>query len=83
MLRDAPTIEEAIKFAAPTEGADIGDNYASMELTLRRHPLALLRPKLAQWIVRTADDLRRRGQDKEQVRASGIVTHRSRARPAA
>jgi len=43
---------------------------------LHRHPLALLRSRLAQWGIRTAEDLRRNGRDKEQVRASGIVTHR-------
>ena len=76
VLRDAPTLEEAVEFSAPTEGTDIVDDYASMNLTLRRHPLALLRPRLARWGIRTAEDLRRNGRDKEQVRASGIVTHR-------
>ena len=33
--------------AAAREGEEIMADYASMELTLRRHPLALLRPKLA------------------------------------
>ncbi|MDM0116404.1 hypothetical protein QTI66_30105 [Variovorax sp. J22R133] len=63
-------------FRAPTEGTDIVDDYASMGLTLRRHPLALLRPKLARWRIRTTEDLRRNVRDKEQVRASGIGTHR-------
>ncbi|MEB0059338.1 error-prone DNA polymerase [Variovorax sp. LG9.2] len=76
LLRNAPTIEETIEFAAPTEGADIADDYASMGLTLRRHPLALLRPRLAKWGIRTAEDLRRNAKDKSTVRASGIVTHR-------
>ncbi|MEJ8852505.1 error-prone DNA polymerase [Variovorax rhizosphaerae] len=76
LLRDAPTHEESIEFARPSEGTDIVDDYASMGLTLRRHPLALLRAKLARWGIRTAEDLRRNGRDKEQVRASGIVTHR-------
>jgi len=76
VLRDARTIEESLEFTAPTEGADIADDYASMGLTLRRHPLALLRPKLARWGIRTADDLRRNARDKDTVRASGIVTHR-------
>ncbi|MDM0116229.1 error-prone DNA polymerase [Variovorax sp. J22R133] len=76
VLHDAPVLEEAVEFKAPTEGADIADDYASMGLTLRRHPLALLRPKLTGWGIRTAEDLRRNGRDQEQVRASGIVTHR-------
>ena len=76
LLRDAPTVEETIEFAAPKEGADIADDYASMGLTLRRHPLALLRPRLTNWGIRTAEDLRLNAKDKATVRASGIVTHR-------
>ncbi len=76
LLHDAPTEEENSEFAAPTEGADVADDYASMGLTLRRHPLALLRPRLAKMGIRTAEELRHTAKDKEQVRASGIVTHR-------
>lgn len=76
MLKAAPTSEEAIEFEAPNEGADIVDDYAMTGLTLRRHPLALLRSKLASWGIRTAEDLRCNGEDKDVVRASGIVTHR-------
>ncbi|MDN4592060.1 error-prone DNA polymerase [Xenophilus aerolatus] len=76
LLHDAPTEEENTEFAAPTEGADVADDYASMGLTLRRHPLALLRPRLAKMGIRTAEELRQAAKDKEQVRASGIVTHR-------
>jgi len=53
-------LEEAVEFSAPTEGADIVDDYASMGLTLRHHPLALLRLKLTGWGIRTAEDLRRK-----------------------
>jgi error-prone DNA polymerase len=76
MLRAARTIEDPVAFAAPEEGAEIADDYASMGLTLRRHPLALIRPKLAELGVRTAEDLRTNARDREQVIASGIVTHR-------
>jgi hypothetical protein len=38
VLRDAPVLEEAVEFSAPTEGADIVDDYASMGLTLCHHP---------------------------------------------
>ncbi|VTY38416.1 Error-prone DNA polymerase [Xylophilus ampelinus] len=76
LLRNAPTEEDAMEFAAPTEGADVAEDYASMGLTLRRHPLALLRPQLAKIGIRTAEELRQTARDKEQVRASGIVTHR-------
>jgi DNA polymerase III alpha subunit len=76
MLREARTFEDPVDFAEPAEGASIADDYASMGLTLRRHPLALLRGRLAARGVRTADYLRRRARDRDQVWASGIVTHR-------
>jgi error-prone DNA polymerase len=42
---------------APTEGQDIAADYASVGLTLGRHPLALLRPQLARRRLSTADVL--------------------------
>lgn len=76
MLRAARTNEDAVAFATPEESAEIADDYASMGLTLRRHPLALIRPKLAELGVRTVEDLRTNARDRDQVVASGIVTHR-------
>jgi error-prone DNA polymerase len=41
--------------APPTEGAEIVADYGSLGLSLRRHPLALLRPQLAERHLLTAD----------------------------
>jgi len=76
MLRAARTIEDPFEFAQPPEGAEIVDDYATMGLTLRRHPLALIRPRLEELGVRTAEDLRTTAKDRDKVMASGIVTHR-------
>jgi hypothetical protein len=38
VLHDAPVREEAVEFSAPTEGADIVDEYSSMGRILRHHP---------------------------------------------
>ncbi|MDP9897405.1 error-prone DNA polymerase [Variovorax boronicumulans] len=76
MLRDARTLEDAIGFATPDEGAEIFDDYATMGLTLRRHPLALLRHQLAGLGVLTSESLRMSAENGQKVRASGIVTHR-------
>ncbi len=43
---DAPAAERLPQLAAPAEGQDIVADYASLGLTLGRHPLALLRRKL-------------------------------------
>ncbi len=63
--------------AVPTEGEEIVGDYASMGLTLRRHPLALLRQRLARRNIRSATEVAgsRNGQ---WIRAAGIVTCRQR-----
>jgi error-prone DNA polymerase len=76
MLREARTFEDPVEFATPEEGAEIFDDYATMGLTLRRHPLALLREQLTELGVWTSDSLRTIAEDRQKVRACGIVTHR-------
>lgn len=63
--------------AAPSEGQEIVGDYNSMGLTLRRHPLALLREKLQKRNIRTAAQVAgaRHGQ---VIRTAGIVTCRQR-----
>jgi DNA polymerase III alpha subunit len=39
-------VEPAVIFAAMSEGEEVVEDYVSMRLTLRTHPLALLRPWL-------------------------------------
>jgi error-prone DNA polymerase len=77
LLRDAPIIEAPPRLTAPTEGQDIIADYASTGLTLGRHPLALLRTRLARMKHVTAADLTHLA-DGQRVRASGIVTCRQR-----
>ena len=52
-------------------------DYASTGLTLRRHPLALLRPKLARMNLRSAMELDNYPTGR-LVRTTGIVTCRQR-----
>jgi error-prone DNA polymerase len=46
ILRNTRITETAPLLRAPTEGEDILEDYAALGLTLRRHPLALLRAQL-------------------------------------
>ena len=62
--------------AAP-EGEEILADYASTRLTLRRHPLALLRPKLSRMNLRSAMELDNYPPGR-LVRTTGIVTCRQR-----
>jgi error-prone DNA polymerase len=71
-------VEEAMAgLAAPTEGQEVVGDYASVGLTLRRHPLAILRGQLKTRGLRTAEEVAgaRHGQ---WIRTSGIVTCRQR-----
>ncbi len=65
---------------APTEGEDIVADYASLGLTLGRHPLALLRESLRSAGLCDAGDLARL-EPGGWVRTAGIVL--SRQRPSA
>jgi error-prone DNA polymerase len=69
--------EAAVVLAAPREGEDIVADYGSLGLTLGRHPLALLRARLATRRYLSALELRRQG-DRAVVRCAGLVTCRQR-----
>jgi len=62
---------------APTEGQGIVADYASLGLTLGRHPLALLRRRLRASALVSAAELKRLG-DRVRVRTAGIVLMRQR-----
>ncbi|WP_278651747.1 error-prone DNA polymerase [Pandoraea pnomenusa] len=80
VLRDAlpGSADEQVALPAMPEGQDIVADYASTGLTLRRHPLLLLREKLARMRVRTARELQAEGVNGRRVRTAGIVTGRQR-----
>jgi error-prone DNA polymerase len=66
---------------APTEGQRIVADYASVGLTLGRHPMALLRDKLVRNRLLTAADLNCVAHGK-RVRTAGIVLMRQRPQSA-
>lgn len=75
LLREAAFEEDLLELVAAPEGDEIVFDYASTGLTLRRHPLALLRPLLAERKLLSATDLHDL-PDGRLVRACGIVTLR-------
>jgi error-prone DNA polymerase len=81
LLRGAPVNEEALVLPAAPEGEEIVFDYASLGLTLRRHPLALLRPRLARMKLLSAAQLHEL-PDGRRVRACGIVTVRQQPQTA-
>jgi error-prone DNA polymerase len=75
LLRDAPVDEPFLKLPPAPEGEEIVWDYASTGLTLRRHPLALLRPRLREQRLMTAAELDQTPNGR-LVRACGVVTIR-------
>ena len=81
LLEGAPMNEESLQLPAAREGEEIVFDYASMGLTLRRHPLALLRPRLARMKLLSAAQLHDLPSGR-RVRACGIVTVRQQPQTA-
>ena len=77
LMRCAPVRETLPNIAAAREGEEITADYVSTELTLRRHPLALLRPKLTRMNLHSAMELDNCPTGR-LVRTTGIVTCRQR-----
>ncbi|EJL73467.1 DNA-directed DNA polymerase III PolC [Variovorax sp. CF313] len=77
LLKGVPIHEQALLLPAAPEGEEIVGDYAALGLTLRRHPLALLRPRLARLKLMSAEQLRAQPSG-QTVRACGIVKGRQR-----
>jgi error-prone DNA polymerase len=77
VLERSTIIEAAAVLAAPSEGEDIVADYASLGLTLGRHPVALLRERLARQRMSTAAELRSLPHGRV-ARVTGLVTGRQR-----
>ena len=77
LLRDTRSHEAETLLAAPSESENTLADYRSLGLTLNRHPLALLRSRLAAFRIETAAVLRGYPHGR-LARASGLVTHRQR-----
>ena len=77
VLAGASRRESPLALPQASEGEDISADYRSTGLTLRRHPLALLRKKLQRLQVTRAAELTQL-KTGCNVRVAGIITHRQR-----
>ncbi len=77
LLADAPIADTTPQLQRPTEGDDLVADYASLGLTLGRHPVALLRPQLARLRMVTAAELRNMPHGR-LTRTAGLVIGRQR-----
>lgn len=81
MLREAPIHEQPLALPAAKEGEEIFFDYAALGFTLRRHPVALLRQRLARMKLLSARQLHDLPNDR-RVGACGIVTVRQQPQTA-
>jgi error-prone DNA polymerase len=79
---DVPANERMPALQAPGEGEEIVADYASLGLTLGRHPLALLRERLGRKKLLKAEELKSRPHGAP-ARVAGLVTCRQRPDTAA
>jgi len=77
LMHETRIDEQTPTLPVATEGSEIVDDYASTGLTLRRHPLALLRPRLTRMGLSSAAALQNVPNGR-WVRTTGIVTVRQR-----
>jgi error-prone DNA polymerase len=77
LLSDAPVQETLPFLEAPNEAEEIVADYRSLGLTLGRHPLELLRKRLARMRLSTASELKAMPNGRP-ARTAGIVTCRQR-----
>jgi error-prone DNA polymerase len=77
LLGNVPVSERLAVLNPPTEGENIVADYSSLGLSLRRHPLALLRKHLRNLRVITAEELLSIPGGR-YVRVAGLVTCRQR-----
>jgi error-prone DNA polymerase len=82
LMKDAPIDEAPLALPEAPEGEAIVWDYDSLGLTLRRHPLALLRPQLAKRRLMSAAELNQ-APNGRLVRHCGIVTLRQQPGTAA
>jgi len=77
VLREAPIDEPALALPPPGEGEDVVADYTSLGLSLGRHPLALLRPRLSSLGLLPAAAVHARAHGS-RAHAAGLVTCRQR-----
>jgi len=77
LLARANPQEKPAQLLPPSEGENVVADYAQLGLSLRRHPLAILRPRLRHMKLASSEDMSaaRHGQ---LIRVAGLVTCRQR-----
>ena len=75
LLRAVPVDEDLLTLPAASEGEEVLLDYAALSMTLRSHPLSILRSKLSKMKLLTAEQMHNYPSGR-LVRACGLVTMR-------
>ncbi len=75
LLKDAPVDEDVLELPEASEGEEVVFDYAALGMSLRKHPVELLRPLLLRQRLSTAAQLHDAPNGK-LARACGLVTMR-------
>ncbi len=79
LLKDAPVHEDYLELPPAPEGEEVVFDYDTLRLTLRSHPMALLRPELLAMRPRLRSSSQLQDVlDGREVQTIGIVTARQR-----
>jgi error-prone DNA polymerase len=81
LLQGSIAAEDELALPAAAEGEEVVWDYAALGLSLRRHPLALLRPRLAARGLKNAEQLKHWPSGRS-AQACGIITGRQRPQTA-
>ncbi|MEY3446752.1 MAG: hypothetical protein RIR45_1507 [Pseudomonadota bacterium] len=81
LLQGVPIAEEELQLPAAEEGEEVVFDFAATGLTLRSHPVLLLRPQLSKMKMLTAAQMHHYTSGR-LVRACGLVTMRQRPQTA-
>ena len=77
LLRGSQQAERQPSLLAPTEGEEVLADYNRLGLTLRSHPMELLRPKLKSMRLKSSDEIQHARQG-QLMRTTGVVLNRQR-----
>ena len=77
LLKNVAREERQASLLPPTEGQDVLADYKRVGLTLRSHPLKLLRPTLSKMRLKTSEEIRS-ARPGQLIRTTGIVINRQR-----
>jgi len=77
LLKDAPVHEDYLELPQAPEGEEVVFDYSALRLTLRSHPLALLRPEFLAVTLGGAEKSRKSSDGKNIAEICALTVEES------